>query len=171
MATFILVDCEARGISPVAGTLTEFGAVELFSDKEFHGKIWEAVPDPSNPAIPVPIVLTSPAADKTVFYEFRDWLDQFPVPLVFVSDNPAFDWQWISAGFALATGENPFGHSARRIGDFYAGQVGNWKKTQEWKKLRVTPHTHNPVDDARGNREALLVLLERQNAAVRIQPK
>jgi hypothetical protein len=28
-------------------------------------------------------------------------------------------------------------------------------KATEWKKYRVTPHTHNPVDDARGNAEAL----------------
>ena len=28
-------------------------------------------------------------------------------------------------------------------------------KATEWKKYRVTLHTHNPVDDARGNAEAL----------------
>jgi len=28
-------------------------------------------------------------------------------------------------------------------------------KATEWKKFRVTEHTHNPVDDARGNAEAL----------------
>ena len=26
----------------------------------------------------------------------------------------------------------------------------------QWKHLRITKHTHNPVDDARGNAEALL---------------
>lgn len=28
-------------------------------------------------------------------------------------------------------------------------------RATEWKKYRVTAHTHNPVDDARGNAEAL----------------
>ena len=29
---------------------------------------------------------------------------------------------------------------------------------QSFKHLRQTPHTHNPLDDARGNAEALLAL-------------
>jgi hypothetical protein len=28
-------------------------------------------------------------------------------------------------------------------------------KATEWKKYRISKHTHNPVDDARGNAEAL----------------
>lgn len=32
---------------------------------------------------------------------------------------------------------------------------------QEWKRLyRKTKHTHNPVDDAKGNAEALLAFKE-----------
>ncbi len=53
-----------------------------------------------------------------------------------------------------ATGKNPFGHSARRIGDFYAGLVGDFTDASSWKKLRVTVHDHNPVHDAMGNLEA-----------------
>ena len=30
----------------------------------------------------------------------------------------------------------------------------------KWKHLRVTKHTHNPVDDAKGNAEVLLKLKE-----------
>ncbi len=32
--------------------------------------------------------------------------------------------------------------------------------TQNFKHLRKTPHTHHPVDDAKGNAEALLTLKE-----------
>ncbi len=74
---------------------------------------------------------------------------------VFVSDNPAFDWQHINWALWNRVGANPFGHSARRIGDYYAGTKGNWKETQGWKRFRVTPHDHNPVNDARGNCEAM----------------
>ena len=45
--------------------------------------------------------------------------------------------------------------SGRRIGDLYAGLVKDASKATEWKKYRVTQHTHNPADDARGNAEAL----------------
>jgi hypothetical protein len=82
---------------------------------------------------------------------------------VMVSDNPAFDWQFVAALFAYAELGNPLGHSARRIGDFAAGLVGDWQKTQDWKKLRKTKHTHNPVDDAKGNAEALWRLMELAN--------
>jgi hypothetical protein len=73
---------------------------------------------------------------------------------VFVSDNPAYDFQWINYGFHHTLGRNPFGHSGRRISDFYAGLTGRWENTQAWKKLRQTPHDHNPVNDALGNVEA-----------------
>ncbi len=53
-----------------------------------------------------------------------------------------------------------FGHFARRIGDFYAGLAGDFADSQSWKKLRVTPHDHNPVHDAMGNVEAFERLLK-----------
>jgi hypothetical protein len=36
-----------------------------------------------------------------------------------------------------------------------AGLVKDASKATEWKKYRVTAHSHNPVDDAKGNAEAL----------------
>lgn len=75
------------------------------------------------------------------------------------SDNPAFDWQWINYGFQAAGMNNPFGFSARRIGDFYAGSKHDITKATEWKKLRITRHTHNALDDARGNAEAMLQIM------------
>jgi hypothetical protein len=51
------------------------------------------------------------------------------------------------------------GHSGRRISDFYAGLMGDFSNSQAWKRLRLTPHTHNPVDDAMGNDEAFARLL------------
>ena len=47
---------------------------------------------------------------------------------IFVSDNPAYDFQWINYGFHHAIGRNPFGHSGRRISDFYAGLVGRFQQ-------------------------------------------
>ena len=132
---YVIVDCE--GINVLEHTMREFGAVELSSLKSFYGK----------------------DASRATFYHFEKWLEQFKGRKVFVSDNPAYDWQGINYGFLHQLGRNPFGHSARRVGDFYAGLKGNWRNTSGWKNLRKTPHTHNPVDDARGNAEALREIL------------
>lgn len=133
--TLIFVDVEAPfGIgSPAIGNMTEFGAVEYKSKETFHGKDhW-----------------------KKTFVKFRVWLSNVSEGRpVFISDNIAYDWQWINYYFWKYFGDNPFGHSGRRISDFYAGLCNNFYKTQEWKKYRVTKHDHNPVHDAMGNVEA-----------------
>jgi len=91
-----------------------------------------------------------------VMEKFAAWLEeQSKGRPVFVSDNVAFDWQFINYYFHRFLGRNPFGFSGRRIGDLYAGLMKDAYKATEWKKFRVTEHTHNPVDDARGNAEAL----------------
>ena len=96
-----------------------------------------------------------------MFRAFDDWLTAVSPTRrpIMVSDNPAFDFQWINCGFWLTLGRNPFGHSARRIGDYYAGLCGGFSKTQEWKRFRRTPHDHHPVHDALGNAEAFVRLL------------
>jgi hypothetical protein len=96
-----------------------------------------------------------------VFTDFEQWLLSVTNGhRIFVSDNPAFDFQWINYDFHHAIGCNPFGHSGRRISDFYAGLVGDFSNSQAWKRLRITtPHDHNPVNDALGNVEAFERLL------------
>jgi hypothetical protein len=91
---------------------------------------------------------------------FEQWLQKTSSGHpVFISDNPAFDWQWINYYFHQYVGRNPFGFSARRIGDLYCGMKMDASLNSEWKRLlRKTRHTHNPVDDARGNAEAVLAM-------------
>lgn len=160
----IFVDVEARGQSPVNGTMTEFGCVHEATLETFHGQLFEGTPDPDNPAIPV---VGRPLAEPhVVAQELIDWLknlcgDGRPV---FVSDNPAYDFMWIAGLFDWSMKTNPFGHSGRRISDFWAGLQGEWKETQGWKRLRVTPHDHNPVNDAMGNVEAWRQIMVTKNA-------
>jgi hypothetical protein len=150
----IMVDCEAAGASPVFGTLTEFGAVEVESKATFHGRLWEGEPDPANPARPIPGARI--ATDLEVATAFAAWIAQVcgTARPVMVSDNPAYDFMWIAGMFDRVGMPNPFGHSARRISDFWAGLQRDWRLTQTWKKFRQTPHDHNPVNDAMGNVEA-----------------
>lgn len=154
---YVVVDCEAQGASPVNGTLTEFGAVTL-NFESFHGVLFESRPDPANPARPIPG--NRVATDREVAEAFTAWLaSRGDSRFVLVSDNPAFDFMWIAGLFDRAGLPNPFGHSGRRISDFWAGLHRDWRRTQDWKSLRRTPHDHNPVNDAVGNVEALLAIL------------
>jgi len=135
----IFVDCEGHGPAPTLNddNLFEFGAVDYDTRKSFHGI----------------------SGNKETFVEFDEWLKQFEGKRIFVSDNPAYDWQFINYYFHKFLDYNPFGHSARRIGDFYAGLKGEFFETQEWKNWRVTNHDHNPEHDAMGNAEAFEKIL------------
>jgi hypothetical protein len=138
--------------------MTEFGAVHYTTRETFHGVLFDSMPSPENPAIPVLQGIGYPQG--TVQRAFADWLVEHVTGRpVFVSDNPAYDFQWINYYFDKILGTNPFGHSGRRIGDFSAGLNGKWSGPQDWKRLRKTVHDHNPVNDAMGNVEAFAVLV------------
>lgn len=153
--SLVFVDCEAYGGCPAVGDLTEFGAVEYTTRATFHGVLVASRPNPLNPAEPLPAGPVTQEKRVEVFTAFDQWLAQHSEGRpIFVSDNPAFDFMWIADGFYRALGRNPFGHSGRRISDYYAGLRGDFYKTQQWKRLRVTTHDHHPVHDALGNVEA-----------------
>lgn len=157
----ILVDCEATGATPYSGKLTEFGAVEFTTRDTFEAHLYDTEPHPDIPALPVIRGDSATYDHAQIFTDFAAWLKTFDARPVFVSDNPAFDWMWIADGFDRHLGHNPFGHSARRIGDLAAGLSGNWKSTSSWKRHRKTPHTHRAVEDAMGNAEALEHILRK----------
>jgi hypothetical protein len=161
------------------GVLTEFGAVEYVPidhvsrtkylnppetylpdpgpvGRTFHGKIYNARPSAENPAVPEARGMVQVADPGDVFKAFDQWLTELRPKggVSFVSDNVAFDWMWVCDGLWRHVGKNRFGHSGRRISDFYAGLTGDFRNTQRWKRLRVTAHDHNPVHDAMGNVEA-----------------
>lgn len=157
------VDVEANGACPGLYSMIEIGAVCLETDDTFHSTI-APITDLYNAGALQAIgvdhtqTLCWPRADQ-VMQEFCAWLNEFKRShddrLVFWSDNPAFDWQFVNYYLHRYAGENPFGFSARRIGDLYAGLKGNPRKHTQWKKLRTQPHTHRALDDALGNAGAL----------------
>lgn len=164
MTNMILVDVEACGPSPYSGEMTEFGAVALNKtmtaiQSTFHGKLIDTVPDPENPAKPLIQPDSKRYNEKEVMLKFEKWLKSFGGRVVFVSDNNGYDSQWVNYYFDKHGLENPFGHSSRRISDFAAGLSNNWTNTQKWKRLRVTNHDHNPLNDSLGNAEAVLSLI------------
>jgi hypothetical protein len=90
---------------------------------------------------------------------FARWISSLRAKrLLFISDNNGFDWQFINWYFHHFLGKNPFGFSSQNLGALYKGLVKDTFCT--FKHLRRTAHTHHPVDDARGNAEALLHMKE-----------
>lgn len=169
----VLVDVEATHDTPMRGVMMEFAAIR-FDGSYFKGSLYPFTPHPDNSIIPVVATDAQPepffVSDQfpagtslstlyDLFAAFDQWLTDGHDRAVFVSDNPAFDFMWIACGFSEHGIDNPFGYSARRIGDFYAGLRRDWRETQTWKRHRITKHTHDPLDDVRGNLEALRFLL------------
>lgn len=79
---------------------------------------------------------------------------------VMVSDNPGFAFQWMNFELFNVLDFPYLGHSARRIGDAWAGLRKRQGETMGWKKFRVAPHDHTPLNDAMGNAEAWLHIWE-----------
>ncbi|MEJ8841530.1 3'-5' exoribonuclease [Lacibacter sp. H375] len=164
--SYIVVDVESDGPIPNKYSMICFGAVvvEPTLTKTFYGKVKPI----STQWIPEALAVSSISREqheqfdepKETMERFSEWLsvnsDGRPI---FISDNLAFDWQWINYYFHFFTGKNPFGFSGRRIGDLYCGMKMDTGVNSEWKKLfRKTVHDHNPVNDAKGNAEALLAM-------------
>lgn len=155
------VDVESDGPIPHKYSMVCFGAV-LVADmsKTFYGQTKPM----SDLWIPEALAVSGITREQHLAFPdpavamqaFVDWIESTTDGRpVFVSDNPAYDWQFINWYLHYYVGRNPFGFSARRIGDLYAGLHKNSAKANDWKRLRQTKHTHNPVDDAKGNAEAL----------------
>lgn len=163
--SFFVVDVEADGPCPGLYSMVSFGAVLV--EPGLSRTFMRTTAPITEQYVPEALAVSGHSRAEheqfgdpaTAMIEFAEWLGANSKGRpVFVSDNPAFDWQWINYYFHCYTGANPFGFSARRIGDIYAGMQKNAFASNDWKRLRRTRHTHNPVDDAMGNAEALLAM-------------
>lgn len=159
--SYIVVDCESDGPIPGKYSLVSFGAVVV--DNNLNRTFYGETKPISDIWIPEALAVSGVTREKhltfkdpaEVFKEFKEWVNKNSKGRpIFISDNLAYDWQWINWYFHMYTDGNPFGFSGRRIGDLYAGFVND--TFVKWKHLRKTRHSHHPVDDAKGNAEALL---------------
>jgi hypothetical protein len=104
---------------------------------------------------------------QSVMTALRDWLQSGQGRPIFISDNNGFDWQFINWYFHHFLGENPFGHSSANLGSLYKGMQKDM--FVNFKHLRKTAHTHHPVDDARGNAEALLEMRDKMGLKISLK--
>ncbi len=160
---YIMVDIEADGPIPGDYSMIALGAV-LVEDglqQQFYGLLKPI----SDQYIPQALAVSGFSREETLSFnnpehvmkDFAKWIAKVSKDRpIFISDNNGFDWMFVCWYFHHFTGNNPFGFSSQNLGSLYKGVV---KDTfQSFKHLRKTAHTHNPVDDAKGNAEALLAL-------------
>jgi DNA polymerase III alpha subunit (gram-positive type) len=163
---YVMVDIESDGPIPGDYSMVCFGAVivEPGLQRTFYGKLRPI----SDKFIADALAVSGFSREATIEFDdpkavmetFRDWIKaECKGRAMFISDNNGFDWQFINWYFHHFLGNNPFGFSSTNLGSLYKGLT---KDTfVNFKHLRQTRHTHHPVDDARGNAEALLSMKEK----------
>ena len=161
----ISVDVESDGPCPGMHSMICFGAVIVEPDlqRTFYAQL-----KPISPIyVPEALAISGFTREDTMkFPEPRDAMQNFEAwinknidgrPILW-SDNNGYDAAFINYYFWHQLGRNPFGWSSTNLGSFYKGLKGDLHTT--FKHLRDTKHTHNPVDDAKGNAEAMLKMFE-----------
>ncbi len=158
---YIMCDIESDGPVPGMYSMVSFGAVavEPGLNRTFYGQC--------NPIsldwIPEALAVSGHTREECLEFptpietmtKFEKWLEGLKEKrLMFISDNNGFDWQFINYYFHRCLRENPFGFSSTNLGSLYKGMEKNMFKN--FKHLRDTKHTHDPVQDSIGNAEALL---------------
>ena len=171
--SYIMVDIESDGPIPGDYSMISFGAVlvdEQF-DKTFYGQLKPI----SDKYIPEALAVSGHSREDTLSFDepltvmqnFSTWIKSASKgQAVFIRDNNGFDWMFICWYFHHFTGANPFGFSSQNLGSIYKGMVKDM--FQNFKHLRKTKHTHHPVEDARGNAEALLALKNEYGLKIRL---
>jgi len=164
--TYVMVDVETDGPIPADYSMICLGAVVVDAnlDKRFYGQLKPI----SEQWIPDALKISGFSRNQTQqFDDPKDVMEKFSAWIkasctgtpMFISDNNGFDWQFVNYYFHHFLGINPFGHSSSNLGSLYKGLVKDTSKN--FKHLRNTAHTHDPLDDAVGNAEALLQLINK----------
>lgn len=166
MTILLSGDVEASGPCPGLGDLAMFAlvVVEPGLTRRFSSGLMRAECERYTPSAYMFGVTREQHVNAHVTIAERmkamnDWLRSLGSDkerFVLLTDNPGFDFMWLSTEAWHKLGVGVFGHSARRIGDAYAGLRQRPRDTSGWKRYRKTPHTHDPLDDALGNAEAWL---------------
>lgn len=161
--TYIMVDVETDGPIPADYSMICFGAIVV--DESLDKTFYRQLKPISDQWLPKALEISGFTRQETLDFDepkivmelFRDWIRTHSKNQpIFISDNNGFDWQFVNYYFYHFLGSNPFGYSSTNLGSLYKGLVKDM--TKNFKYLRNTVHSHNPIDDARGNAEALLIL-------------
>lgn len=170
--TWVMVDVEADGPIPGDYSMVCLGAVivEPGLERSFYVQLRPISED----WVPAALKVSGFSREQTLAFPepkpgmqaFADWLgDSCRGKPRFIADNNGFDWSFVNWYFHHFLGDNPFGFSSANLGSLYKGLAGS--VFENFKHLRRTKHTHHPVDDARGNAEALLHMGEHMGLKIK----
>lgn len=162
--TGFVVDIEASGPIPGDFSMIDIGIVKIDKDLKttFRSRIQPITGNYNRQALNSIGVTPEEMMKCTIKpVEAMSRADKFVMdncfegtrPMMF-SDNNGFDFMFTHWYFVHFLGMDPFGYTSRNIADLYRGMNSDVKSN--FKKHRITKHTHNPVDDAMGNAEALI---------------
>lgn len=169
-----MVDVESDGPIPGDYSMICFGAIVVRDGlaDTFYGRLRPI----SERWVPEALAVSGFTREETqafddpanVMRDFGEWVAaKSRGRPVFVSDNNGYDWQFVNWYFHHFIGANPFGFSSLNLGSLYKGAVRDVFRT--FKHLRRTRHTHHPVDDARGNAEAMLEFCRELGVKIRFE--
>jgi DNA polymerase III alpha subunit (gram-positive type) len=170
---YIMVDVESDGPIPGDYSMISFGAIKVEDslNKTFYGRLKPV----SDKFIPEALAVSGHTREETlqfddprkVMADFKQWIGEVCTDRpIFISDNNGFDWMFVCWYFHHFLGENPFGFSSQNLGSLYKGiELDTFTN---FKHLRRSAHTHHPVDDARGNAEALLTMKRKMGLKIKL---
>ena len=162
LMSYIMIDVETDGPIPGDYSMIVIGAVIVRPGLKdtFHGELQPISSNWDEEALKI----SGHTREETLRFEdpavvlsrFENWVKANNVGkrARFVSDNNGFDFMFATWYFWHFLNRTPFGHSSTNLGSLYKGLIKDDFKN--FKHLRQTRYTHNPVDDAMGNAEALL---------------
>ena len=164
---YISVDVESDGPAPGVASMIALGAAVV---EPGVGRTFGATLRPiSDGWDPKALAVSGYTREQTLAFEdpasvmrrFAAWVDEVAAGgrVWFVSDNAGFDWMFVCYYFHRFVGRNPFGWSALSLTSLYKGYAKDMRAN--FRHLRKTCHSHDPVDDAKGNAEALMALFEK----------
>jgi hypothetical protein len=161
--SYIMVDVESDGPIPGDYSMISLGAV-LVTD-ELQQTFYKKIKPISDKFLPEALLISGFSREETLLFddpedsmsEFAQWINKISNGKpIFISDNNGYDWMFVCWYFHHFTNSNPFGYSSQNLGSLYKGVIKDTSKN--FKHLRKTTHSHNPVNDAMGNAEALLAI-------------
>jgi len=176
--SYFSIDIETDGPIPGEYSMIKIGAVYVDPLRKLDNRFYANLKPISDKYCQETLDITKTTREKTLRYAdprkmmdlFKYWINQTNVTFhpVFISDNNGFDWMFVHWYFEKFLGlkQDPFGWSSRNLNDIYHGLAKDM--CSSFKKLRKTKHTHNPVEDAIGNAEALLAMMDEYNLKIKL---
>ena len=171
--TLFIGDIETDGPDMERNSMIWLGVFRLTESlgTKFEGKIRPKTNTWNSEALGV----TGLSREETMMFErpeiaipgFVEWVNSNTEPgkrALFCSDNNGYDWGWLNYYLWRYAEGNPFGHTSCNIRNLYQGLMAGRAAAgikenhphSSFEHLVMTPHDHNPVNDARGLAEALL---------------